>query len=94
MAPYFAVRRSFTLAGKLIDARTGKPAAGSAVRLAFPNGISFDARTDSGGRFRLAVTSSEAGSRRLVNLGVMRRGPGKAPFLIGFTFRGTPSRRR
>lgn len=94
MAPYFAVRRSFILMGKLVDARTGKSAAGSAVRLVFPNGICFDTRTNSLGRFQITVTSSEGGARRLVNLGVMRRGRGKDPYLIGFKFRTRPSKRR
>lgn len=92
MAPYFTVRRSFALVGKLVDGLSGKPSTRSAVRLVFPNGICFDTRTDSVGRFRIVVTSSEGGARRLVNLGVMKRGPGKDPYLIGFKFKKLPQR--
>jgi hypothetical protein len=93
-APYFGVRGSFVLSGRLIDSISRKAVSNKRVTLGFPNGICIHGKSDRNGRFAIRVDSTEGGRAGRVNLGTLRHHKKRKHFFIGFALTSKAGRRQ
>ena len=92
-APYFGVRGSFVVSGRLIDSVSRKAAPNKKVMLGFPNGIGFHGRSDRKGRFMIRVDSTEGSQLGRIHLGTLRHPRTMKRFFIGFALTSKAGRR-